>query len=951
MDAVREGAKRVKQVWDRKQLRAGEMLADNLDITMGAQDTSTKSNAWNAEGAVRLAFTSVGGGHGKRSSRQTHRALDAICGVSEVARQACTKNIKDLFSCIAAQSVDVPWLVVFRGFDETPVTTLFSTLHSELAPIARYFWRPTPKDEMQRLTFEDMSQKYPNTNQIRFGVNELMAQTLTFAWQQDGAEFFDRVCARPAYVENTKASTLLEAFECVQPEFSVAGLLAGSSSINITVLHIQSDQAPSNLRMRLKIRMMVAEHNQKCLNERGGRGLVLLLDGWCLTHMMANIVKRCYDQAKLLNRMHSVAFASNNVHFFLCLMRTVYSIVDSELDLVKVAAVPDNDEHARHRSRLLDLTLRRPLRTRAGAGVTVAPQEEAIQSKCLQLEEMLNADWSVPRLRHLCLVDPVTKRRHCTNREDAVAKTCHVLHNSLLADLGGCLPATNKLWTYEPTMVQQGFGHAVHAILPRAAVRAFAGFDAGGEADASDDFRAEFHHKVKTAVDHLQDDRSGVLVLSSLLVSEPCDHLSLKLQHDDAASTEWSLMSLVRSDGPVQKAQSHLFSFIRPGSDHLNVAVLAWHFRATDACTEAVEEARAAVLYISAMLWAKVELVFRTYPWLLILLGDPELSHEQKLPIAVGFFNEPECNLDEGFSLWLRRTVAGPEELLKLSAMFANIGRHGCSGNMPLGNVLALVKMTGKNMGTSHPSSEMMAHAGLLTQLMKNFLDHGFEDPRREDRKSLQKAKVPVKPNRRAIQKSRRGKQHSPRPHLSYMFSRRAQLMKENPGMDRTAANAAAMIEWRAGAAPIVPKAKAKRALKHAPKKPRERCSTVRPIWFERWPLDPEILKEYVLTSTGHPGIARGCSSIRDSAKATLFVRDAGKISDADPMVLRLPCQILHPGLCMKDDEVRFGSAMAMAESVEKFFKKKGTEGAVYTMRHLDPAKTLTLWLFFRCQN
>ena len=96
---------------------------------------------------MRLAFTSVGGGHGIRSSRKTHRALDAICGVSEVARKTSDANIEDFFCQVAAKSVEVPWLVVFRGFDETPITTLFSTLHSELAPVARYFWRPTRKDD------------------------------------------------------------------------------------------------------------------------------------------------------------------------------------------------------------------------------------------------------------------------------------------------------------------------------------------------------------------------------------------------------------------------------------------------------------------------------------------------------------------------------------------------------------------------------------------------------------------------------------------------------------------------------------------------------------------------------------------------------------------------------------------------------------------------------------
>ena len=67
-------------------------------------------------------------------------------------------------------------------------------------------------------------------------------------------------------------------------------------------------------------------------------------------------------------------------------MLTVCSIVESEFDVVKVAAVPDDDEHARHRSGLLDLTLRRPLRTRDGAGVIVVPQEEAIKSRICNLK-------------------------------------------------------------------------------------------------------------------------------------------------------------------------------------------------------------------------------------------------------------------------------------------------------------------------------------------------------------------------------------------------------------------------------------------------------------------------------------------------------------------------------------------------------------------------------------
>ena len=93
-----------------------------------------------------------------------------------------------------------------------------------------------------------------------------------------------------------------------------------------------------------------------------------------------------------------------------------------------------------------------------------------------------------------------------------------------------------------------------------------------------------------------------------------------------------------------------------------------------------------------------------------------------------------ECDLDEPFSLWLRRFLSGPEALLELQDMFATIGKNGCAGNMPLENLLALLKMASKLAHSSHPHSEGMCHMGMLAQQFKSFLDHGNDDTRRETR-------------------------------------------------------------------------------------------------------------------------------------------------------------------------------------------------------------------------
>ena len=126
--------------------------------------------------------------------------------------------------------------------------------------------------------------------------------------------------------------------------------------------------------------------------------------------------------------------------------------------------------------------------------------------------------------------------------------------------------------------------------------------------------------------------------------------------------------------------------------------------------------------------------------------------------------------------------------------MFATIGKHGCSGNMPLENLLNLLKMASTPAHSSYPHSERMCHAGVLTQQFKSFCDHGNEDSRLETRKTLKKAGVATMPNKRAKQRASKG-QHSKRPHLSYMFARRAVLLREDPNMERQEAQNLAMEE------------------------------------------------------------------------------------------------------------------------------------------------------------
>ena len=78
--------------------------------------------------------------------------------------------------------------------------------------------------------------------------------------------------------------------------------------------------APSNQRLGLKIHKLLGAHNAACISERGGKGIMLIFDGWCITHIMGNVLKRCFHKNQLLAKLHAVAFAGSNINFFLRLM-------------------------------------------------------------------------------------------------------------------------------------------------------------------------------------------------------------------------------------------------------------------------------------------------------------------------------------------------------------------------------------------------------------------------------------------------------------------------------------------------------------------------------------------------------------------------------------------------------------------------------------------------------
>ena len=137
---------------------------------------------------------------------------------------------------------------------------------------------------------------------------------------------------------------------------------------------------------------------------------------------------------------------------------------------------------------------------------------------------------------------------------------------------------------------------------------------------------------------------------------------------------------------------------------------------------------------------------------------------------AVRFFFSNSCELDEACAIGLRRSLRGPDHLLELCEMFVSMGKHGCSSNMALDNILAFLKQAARVCRNSaRPSSERLIIATFFClPHMKAYLDHGHEDHRRLTCRRMKTEGVPARMGKEVAQKRSRRGQHQARPHLSF---------------------------------------------------------------------------------------------------------------------------------------------------------------------------------------
>jgi hypothetical protein len=212
-----------------------------------------------------------------------------------------------------------------------------------------------------------------------------------------------------------------------------------------------------------------------------------------------------------------------------------------------------------HSTRVLSLTLMRPLRTRWRDVDTSSAKNEDLLRKVLEaLTSLLTGHIRERGVAHLC-------PGCCDNVEHCAEKLTDALVAGFVELLSNMLPSTSKHCTMgEIQRVEAGL-FLVRSLGEDLLSRAIGEIDAqdneeeDGAALALDDvaeFRRMCSRKARQARDAALDQEHRVSVVQSVWASEPVEKLDNALQHGDAVVK--SLLDATYDQGPVYQAEVEL---------------------------------------------------------------------------------------------------------------------------------------------------------------------------------------------------------------------------------------------------------------------------------------------------------------------------------------------------------------------------------------------------------
>ncbi len=854
----------VSRIWNKGCLRRGDRLQKCEERPKKRQRRWIHPNAWTCAGTIKLAFSSIGQvvPH-NQAQRTTRRELDAIAVVSLAATDFQQQQTRRWEASVRVGSCSTEWIMVERAWDCTPLTVSYGSLAEVVAPHARYWRRPTKGGRWMLLSHRELQAAGLLKRKFSAGVLELMAQAGNLVWSRLESGFLTERSAPllfpPCYLPRSSASNMWAALDTAAPSLTGARLPGLCSQVRVVNLVLPADLAGSCSRLKHGIAHACQLHNKQAL--RSEAGVVVIIDVQCLGHVAHRIIEATFRSQRLIPRLHAVAWSCAQHAFQAVLQRAVEDIVGSDLERGYFPQCRPPAATLQRAAVLVDLTLRHHTRIAARH-----EDEDEDDPTTREMARLLNGNWS-----HVCIEHYCYERGCCGGhvREVAVARIVNVIMQGFLLSLGKDLPAANRWYTFSKHLARQTGAVLLHRVLPRALERAveLLGRQMVSADDDQDDWRSMVAKRLRSAQEFMADQPATAQLLSTaLVISEPLDRLSARVQHLDAHGMTMAELCVER--GLLYQCQAHLWQLLNPWRAIPKrgeyVKALWFHLKLQGVNRNIlVDGTRAAAVEIGCQVYARMTLRFLNWPWR--LLGDEPNRYS-------AFCAEARCCLDEWWSEPLRQVLRNPEDFTSpaMEQMLAALRRRVKGTNMGLERLLAEIKSAAPRVKRP-PHMERVAYLGQLKMLLSLHLSLGREDPRgNPGRRVLLEEGLPIE----AV----RG------------WGPRTRAAEETMERNASAVAAEAAVEWTPGS--------------------------------ESWPVAEEVLRGFLQTVVEGPrsggGVAGKAQLLRRTAGSKMLVPDQKQIPQGTAFTRRLSCNERHPGICCSRHRLFYEDALTFAASVER---------------------------------
>ena len=471
------------KAWDKGKLRSGDRLLVEMPgekirrcrvlgkgLTLAAR---RHANAWTLDGTIETAFSQIGFMQGRTDKHPflgpTKRLLDAIAAVSLSYSQHMNDAVRALRHGICSGAFSCKFLILSDAHDSTPVKVRFASLRKDLACFARYWHNEGDKKDVRwRCLSADDFVRVARKSLPPIGIVEMLAHIQDVSWPSHKGDFVvvesHRLRMRPCFLERSNGSTIYNALARNHTHISIAELRQMAEHVPLVFWQVSSDLASSCQRAKMEKWRQVEPHNRAALLPESCSGVIMLIDGQCIGHIVHREIEKESEADLLIPRLYNAAWCCSLPGMFKELVKAFEKMAAEDMEQGFFPhAHPPNDEWAVHRRALASLTLNRALLTQANHEDTTLSDKH--QQLLQSWHAFFNGDPRSPYACHFCF-----EQGCCGGQKKKVAvQRCAFLWTEvLLAGLTTKLPSKVRWYTFSPHLARQALGIFSNRALTRA---------------------------------------------------------------------------------------------------------------------------------------------------------------------------------------------------------------------------------------------------------------------------------------------------------------------------------------------------------------------------------------------------------------------------------------------------------------------------------------------------